>query len=69
MELITPDFTELGWPNPAESAALWNGLVVEAALLELAASQARPAIRAALAQFLGPPPDLRQTDLTRPCLN
>jgi AcrR family transcriptional regulator len=58
VELITPDFTELGWPNPAESAALWNGLVVEAALLELAAGQRRPAIRTALARFLGPPPDL-----------
>ena len=45
----------LGWPHPAEAAALWNGLVVEAALLELAAGQRRAAIRMALARFLGPP--------------
>jgi hypothetical protein len=36
-QLLTPDFTDLGWDEPAEGAALWNGLVVEAALLELVA--------------------------------
>jgi len=55
-QLITPDFTAIGWAHPAEAAALWNGLVVEAALLELAAGQRCPPIRAALAQFL-PQPD------------
>jgi TetR/AcrR family transcriptional regulator, transcriptional repressor for nem operon len=51
-QLIAPDFTAMGWAHPAEGAALWNGLVVEAALLELAAGRRRPAIRNALAQFL-----------------
>jgi TetR/AcrR family transcriptional repressor of nem operon len=54
--LITPDFTAMDWAHPAEGAALWNGLVAEAALLELAAGQRDPAIRDALAQFLLPPP-------------
>lgn len=51
-ELITPDFAVLGWTHPAGGAALWNGLVVEAALLELAAGQREDTIRHALAQFL-----------------
>ncbi|MDX6335309.1 MAG: hypothetical protein QOG05_2649 [Streptosporangiaceae bacterium] len=51
-QLITPDFTAIGWAHPTDGAALWNGLVVEAALLELAAGHRRPAIRNALAQFL-----------------
>jgi AcrR family transcriptional regulator len=50
--LIKPDFTAMGWPHPADGAALWNGLVVEAALLELAAGRRRPTIREALARFL-----------------
>jgi TetR/AcrR family transcriptional regulator, transcriptional repressor for nem operon len=54
-QLITPDFAEMGWERPAQAAALWNGLVVEAALLELAAGQRSPAIRNALAQFLPAP--------------
>src|SRR5262249_48371898 len=55
-QLITPDFAAIGWEHPADGAALWNGLVVEAALLELAAGRRRPTIRHALAQFL-PSPD------------
>src|SRR5260370_1625788 len=31
-ELITPDFTAMGWADPAAGAALWPGLAVEAAL-------------------------------------
>jgi AcrR family transcriptional regulator len=54
-QLITPDFTAMGWAEPAEGAALWNGLVVEAALLELAAGRRRDPIRNALAQFLPAP--------------
>lgn len=54
-QLISPDFTAMGWAHPAEGAALWNGLIVEAALLELAAGRRRPAIRNALAQFLPTP--------------
>ena len=54
--LITPDFTAMGWADPAEGAALWNGLVVEAALLELAAGRRQAPIRTALAQFVPPPP-------------
>jgi TetR/AcrR family transcriptional regulator, transcriptional repressor for nem operon len=50
--LITPDFTAIGWAHPTDGAALWNGLVVEAALLELAAARRRPSVRNALAQFL-----------------
>ncbi|WP_051580130.1 TetR/AcrR family transcriptional regulator [Pseudonocardia acaciae] len=56
-ELITPDFAAMGWTHPAEGAALWNGLVVEAALLELAAGQRQDTIRNALAQFLQPRSD------------
>jgi TetR/AcrR family transcriptional regulator, transcriptional repressor for nem operon len=55
-QLVTPDFRVLGWAEPAEAAALWNGLVVEAALLELAAGRRRDPIRNALAQFLPAPP-------------
>jgi len=40
----------------AEAAALWNGLVVEAALLELAAGKGCPPIRIALVQFFPPSP-------------
>jgi TetR/AcrR family transcriptional regulator, transcriptional repressor for nem operon len=52
---LTPDFRALGWDEPGEGAALWNGLVVEAALLELAAGRRRDPIRNALAQFLPAP--------------
>lgn len=52
MRLTVPDFEAMGWPDPADGAALWNGFVVEAALLELAAGERRPAVRAALARFL-----------------
>jgi TetR/AcrR family transcriptional regulator, transcriptional repressor for nem operon len=54
-QFVTPDFTALGWADPADGAALWNGLVVEAALLELAAGRRRDPIRTALAQFLPAP--------------
>lgn len=50
--LMSPDFAALGWSHPRDGAALWNGLVVEAALLEHAAGRRRTAIRNALAQFL-----------------
>jgi AcrR family transcriptional regulator len=52
VELVEPDFAALGWNHPADGAALWNGLVVEAALLELARGAAQPTVRGALAQFL-----------------
>jgi AcrR family transcriptional regulator len=55
-QVITLDFAAMGWTHPAEDAALWNGLVVEAALLELAAARRLPRVREALAQFLQPPP-------------
>jgi TetR/AcrR family transcriptional regulator, transcriptional repressor for nem operon len=55
-QLLTPDFRGLGWDEPAGGAAQWNGLVVEAALLELAAGGRRDPIRNALAQFLPAPP-------------
>jgi hypothetical protein len=42
----------MGWTEPAEGAALWTGLVVEAALPELAAGRQHARIRNALAQFL-----------------
>lgn len=50
--LTRADFAAIGWTHPAAGAALWNGLVVEAALLELAAGRRRPAIREAMARFL-----------------
>ncbi|WP_330249671.1 TetR/AcrR family transcriptional regulator [Nocardia sp. NBC_00565] len=46
------DFRAMGWSHPIESARLWIGLVVEAALLELDEAAASPAIRAALEQYL-----------------
>ncbi|MCK9921858.1 TetR/AcrR family transcriptional regulator [Frankia sp. AgPm24] len=49
---LTPDFAAMGWPHPADGAALWNGLVVEAALLELAHRSRRPTTRETLAHFL-----------------
>ena len=52
VHLTEPDFAAMGWEHAAEGAALWTGLVVEAALLELAAGRQRPTIRAALARFL-----------------
>lgn len=54
------DFRAMGWTRPAEGAALWNGLVVEAALLELVAGGRRTAIRDALTQFLPPPEQARR---------
>lgn len=52
VQLITPDFEAMGWANAAEGAALWNGLVIEAALSELGTGERQPAIRSALARFL-----------------
>jgi AcrR family transcriptional regulator len=46
------DFAAMGWEHPEAGAALWNGAVVEAALLELAAGGRQPRTRQALAQFL-----------------
>lgn len=59
VQLTMPDFEAMGWPDPADGAALWNGLVVEAALLELAAGERRHAVRAALARFLPGSPERR----------
>lgn len=55
IRLTAPDFTAIGWADPAEGAALWNALVVEAALRELAAGERSPGTRNALAQFLPAP--------------
>ena len=55
VHLTEPDFAALGWAHPADGAALWSGLVVEAALLELAAGRRRPTIRDAMARFLSGP--------------
>ncbi len=49
------DFQAMGWPHSYESALLWIGLVVEAALIELDAGGRRPAVRAALARFTASP--------------
>lgn len=51
--LCASDFVELGWQNPRESAQLWVGAVLEAALVELESARRRPPVRAALGQFLG----------------
>ncbi|MQY29948.1 TetR/AcrR family transcriptional regulator [Nocardia aurantia] len=47
-----PDFEALGRPHPHEAAQLWIGMIAEAALLELHAGRRRPAVRAALADYL-----------------
>jgi AcrR family transcriptional regulator len=52
IQLISPDFAAMGWTHPAPSAAMWNGAVVEAAILELNGGGRRPEVRAALARFL-----------------
>ncbi|WKY50987.1 TetR/AcrR family transcriptional regulator [Nocardia seriolae] len=50
--LAEPDFRALGWRHPREGAALWVGLVAEAALLELHAGGRRQSVRDALRQFI-----------------
>jgi AcrR family transcriptional regulator len=52
VELQSPDFHTLGWPDPSAGAALWSGMVVEAALLELAAGERQDRLREALERFL-----------------
>lgn len=52
-KLCRADFQAMGWRHPLESARLWVGLVAEAALIELGAGTRKPAVRAALKQFLG----------------
>ena len=54
-EIVRPDFEAMGWPHAAAAARLWNGMVVEAALVELRAAGRQPSVRAALELFLGPP--------------
>lgn len=51
-EYFTTDFQAMDVPHPYESALLWVGLVVEAALIELDAGVRQPALRAAIAGFL-----------------
>jgi TetR/AcrR family transcriptional regulator, transcriptional repressor for nem operon len=51
-EFFKIDFQVMGLPHPYESALLWIGLVVEAALIELDAGSRQPAIRAAISGFL-----------------
>jgi AcrR family transcriptional regulator len=51
-EYFKTDFQAMGVPYPYESALLWVGLVVEAALIELDAGGRQPALRAAIAGFL-----------------
>jgi TetR/AcrR family transcriptional regulator, transcriptional repressor for nem operon len=52
-EFCQSDFAALGSPHPYESAQLWIGMVVEAALIEHQAATALPALREAVGQFLG----------------
>jgi TetR/AcrR family transcriptional regulator, transcriptional repressor for nem operon len=51
-EYFKADFQAMNAPHPYESALLWIGLVVEAALTELDAGGCQPALRAAMAGFL-----------------
>jgi TetR/AcrR family transcriptional regulator, transcriptional repressor for nem operon len=51
-EYFKTDFQAMNVPHPYESALLWIGLVVEAALTELDAGGRQPALRAAIAGFL-----------------
>jgi TetR/AcrR family transcriptional regulator, transcriptional repressor for nem operon len=53
-EYFKTDFQAMNVPHPYESALLWIGLVVEAALIELDAGGRQPALRAAIAGFLPP---------------
>jgi len=53
-QLIRPDFAAMSWAHPRQAGRLWNGLVVEAALVERQAGRRQPQIRAALGQFLTP---------------
>lgn len=48
-----PQFTAMGWREPEVSARLFVALTSEAALLELAGGGPDPAVRRALADFLG----------------
>ena len=47
------EFGAAGWPDAAAAARLWVGMVAEAALAEAEQGGAQPALRAALARFLG----------------
>lgn len=51
--MCEPHFAAMGWPHPLESARLWIGMIVEAALIEFDARGAQPALRQALRHFLG----------------
>lgn len=51
-KLCTADFKAIKRARPADSARLWLGLTVEAALVELDAGRRQSGIRAALAGFL-----------------
>jgi TetR/AcrR family transcriptional regulator, transcriptional repressor for nem operon len=51
-EQLAVDFRAMGWAHPIESARLWIGLVVEAALLELDEAGSSRAVRAALEEYL-----------------
>jgi TetR/AcrR family transcriptional regulator, transcriptional repressor for nem operon len=51
-EYFKTDFQAMDVPHPYESALLWIGLVVEAALIELDAGGRQPALRVAIAGFL-----------------
>jgi TetR/AcrR family transcriptional regulator, transcriptional repressor for nem operon len=51
-ELCQPDFEALGRRHPHESAQLWVGMTVEAALIEHQAKTRLPRIRATLEEFL-----------------
>jgi TetR/AcrR family transcriptional regulator, transcriptional repressor for nem operon len=51
-EYFKTDFHAMNLPHPYESALLWIGLVVEAALTELDAGGRQPALRAAITGFL-----------------
>jgi TetR/AcrR family transcriptional regulator, transcriptional repressor for nem operon len=62
-EYFKTDFQAMDVPHPYESALLWIGLVVEAALIELDAGGRQPALRVAIAGFLDlAPPAARQSD-------
>ena len=55
-ELIAPDFAEMGRSGPAFAARIWVAMAAEVALAESALAARLPDLRAALIEFLGPPP-------------
>lgn len=51
--LAAPDFAAMGWPRPEQAARLWVVMAAEVGVAESTAGTPLPALRAALADYLG----------------